>query len=241
MFCNFAILYLNIAQLIDMRRLHFFFFLACIFVNNTYQAQEFVRMNHAFHAEIGLPIAVYNPAFKEFIQGVATSNILYQYRLRGNDKFSPTIGFVASVNYLEVANFKIVGLNQGGLFSYGGGLSIGAEYIHDETLISNLQVRGGYYLMESRNKQTPDNIAFYNRFGHLYIEPNYGLTVMLDDRQGFTFNVSYTFRDLKFDRQHLMINELPGFSGINQGGISGHLNFSFGYKLFLQKPSKTLE
>jgi hypothetical protein len=204
-------------------------------------AQDFVRMNHALKVEAGLPIAVYNPAFKEFVQGVAFTHINYQYRVFGNDKFSPTVGLGLSGNYLDIANYKIVGLNQGGLFSYGGNISFGAEIIHDETLISNFHIRGGYFMMESRNKQTPTNIPYFSKFEHIFIEPGASLTIMLDERQGFSFHASYTFRDMKFNKHHLMIAELPGFVTSNLGGITGHLNFGFGYTMYLQKPKNTPE
>jgi hypothetical protein len=205
------------------------------------QAQEFVRMNHALKVEMGLPIAVYNPAFKEFIQGVAYSHVNYNYRILGNAPISPTAGIGISANYLDVANYKIVGLNQGGLLSYGGNVSLGAEIIHDEALISNFHVRGGYFIMDSRNKQTPTNISYFSRFQHIFLEPGASLTIMLDERQGFSFHVSYTFRDMKFNRQHLMVAELPGFVNSELGGIAGNLNFGFGYTLYLQKPKNTPE
>jgi len=204
-------------------------------------SQDFVRMNHALRIELGLPVVIHNPAFKEFIQGVAFSHINYQYRILGNAKVSPTVGLGISANYLDVANYKIVGLNLGGLFSYGGHMKLGAEFIHDDTFITSLDLRAGYFIMESRNNQTPNEIKYFNRFQHFFIEPGASLTIMLDERQGFSFHASYTVRDMKFNAHHLMLSELPGFVNANLGAISGHLNFGVGYKLYLQKSSNTPE
>ena len=205
------------------------------------RGQDFVKMNHALRAEIGLPVVIHNPAFKEFVQGVAFAHVNYQYRLMGNARFSPTVGLGISANYLDVANFKIVGLNQGGLFSYGGHLQLGVEFIHDESFISSFDVRAGYFFMESRNKQTPTDIKYFNRFQHFFIEPGYSFTIMADERQGFSFHASYAIRDIKFNAHHLMLSELPGFVNANLGAIGGHLNFGIGYKLYLQKQPKMNE
>jgi hypothetical protein len=204
-------------------------------------AQDFASMKHALKVELGLPIAQTNPAFKEFIQGVAYTHINYQYRFMGNAKFSPIAGAGFSSNYLDVANYKIVGINQGGLFSYGGNIKLGAEIIHDENKVVDYHVKAGYLLMESRNKQTPTDIKYFGKFSHFFIEPGVNFTLMIDEYQGFSFNVSYMFRDMKFNAHHLMINELPGFVNANLGGITGQLNFGFGYTLYLNKPKKIQE
>jgi hypothetical protein len=205
------------------------------------RGQEFASMKHGLKIELGLPIAQTNPAFKEFIQGVVYTHINYQYRFLGNDKFSPIAGIGISSNYLDVANYKIVGLNQGGLFSYGGFGKVGLEVIHDENKIVDYHVKMGYFFMDSRNKQTPNNIAFSSSHQHLFIEPGVNFSLMLDDRQGVSFNVSYTLRDMRFRSFHLMIPELPGFVGANLNGLTGHINFGFGYTLYLQKPKDALE
>lgn len=201
------------------------------------RGQEFASMKHALKIELGLPIAQTNPAFKEFIQGVVYTHINYQYRFLGNDKFSPIAGIGISSNYLDVANYKIVGLNQGGLFSYGGNLKLGAEIIHDENKVVDYHVKLGYFLMDSKNKQGLADVQFSNKFQHFFIEPGVNFTLMIDEYQGFSFNVSYTFRDMKFNAHHLMLSELPGYVNAGLGGISGHLNFGFGYTLYLNKRS----
>ncbi len=203
--------------------------------------QDFVSMKHALKVELGLPSAQTNEAFKEFIQGVAYSHVSYQYRMRGNAKWSPVFGLGISGNYFDVANYKIVGINQGGLLSYGGHGKLGLEIIHDENKIVDYHVKFGYFRMESMNKQTPDNISYRATFEHIFVEPSVNFTLMLDERQGVSFNVGYTFRDMKFKNYHLMINELPGFVGAPLNGITGNINFGFGYTLYLQKPKNPME
>lgn len=212
-----------------------------VVVSCSMHAQDFASLRHALKVELGLPIVQTNPAFKDFVQGVAYAHVNYQYRFMGNAKFSPVGGLGFSTNYLDVANYKIVGLNQGGLFSYGGNLKLGAEIIHDENKIVDYHVKLGYFMMQSRNKQTPQDISFYKQFQHFFIEPGVNFTLMIDEYQGFSFNVSYTFRDMKFKSHHLMINELPGYVNADLGGISGHLNFGFGYTLYLNKPNKSMD
>lgn len=205
------------------------------------RGQEFASMKHGLKIELGLPIAQTNPAFKEFIQGVVYTHINYQFRFLGNDKFSPIAGIGISSNYLDVANYKIVGLNQGGLFSYGGNLKLGAEIIHDDNKVVDYHVKLGYFLMDSKNKQGLTDIPFSNKFQHFFIEPGVNFTLMIDEYQGFSFNVSYTFRDMKFNEHHLMISELPGYANANLRGITGHLNFGFGYTLYLNKQKNSQE
>lgn len=204
-------------------------------------SQEFVSMKHALKVELGLPSAQTNEAFKEFVQGIAYMHVGYQYRILGNEKLSPVVGAGFSTNYLEVANYKIDGLNQGGLFSYGGYGKLGLEVIHDENKIVDYHVKFGYYRMESMNKQTPQNISYRGTFQHLFLEPSVNFTLMMDERQGVSFNVGYTFRDMRFRDFHLMIDELPGYVNAPLNAITGHINFGFGYTLYLQKPKNPME
>jgi len=204
-------------------------------------AQDIVSMKHALKVEIGLPSAQTNKAFKEFIQGVAYAHINYQYRFLGNEKLSPIFGLGLSGNYLDVANYKIVGLNQGGLLSWGGNGKLGLEVIHDENIIVDYHVKTGYFFMESMNKQTPENISYRSRFQHLFVEPGVNFTLMLDDRQGVSFNISYTIRNMVFSNESVLVSELPGFAGQPFTGRTGHINFGFGYTLYLQKPKNTME
>lgn len=204
-------------------------------------AQDFVSMKHALKVELGLPSAQTNKAFKEFIQGVAYAHVNYQYRFMGNAKLSPILGLGLSGNYLDVANYKIVGLNQGGLLSLGGNAKLGLEIIHDDNIIVDYHIKTGYFLMQSMNKQTPENIAYSKRFEHLFFEPGINFTLMLDDRQGVSFNISYTIRNMIFSQEKLMVDELPGFAGQAFTGRTGHVNFGFGYTLYLQKPKNNLE
>jgi hypothetical protein len=205
------------------------------------KSQEFVNMKHALKVELGLPNAQTNAAYKEFIQGVAYMHINYQYRFLGNDKLSPIFGLGLSGNYMDVANYKIVGLNQGGLTSYGIHSKIGLEVIHDENKIVDYHVKFGYFMMESINKQGVNNTVFRSTHRHLFIEPGVNFSLMLDERQGVSFNVSYTMRDMKFKDFHLMLDELPGFGTANLNGITSHINFGFGYTLYLQKPKDSVE
>lgn len=215
--------------------------LALLFSLKTYYAQDFASMKHAMKVELGLPQALTNAAFKEFFHGIVYSHISYQYRAMGNNKLSPVFGLGLSGNYLDIANYKIVGLNQGGLLSYGGHGKIGLEVIHDESIIVDYHLKAGFLFMESINKQGNDNIRFRETFQHGFIEPGINFTYMLDDRQGVSFNVSYSIRNFRFDETHLMFNELPGFVNADLSRRTGHINFGFGYTLYLQKPKSTLE
>jgi len=236
--CNFESSY-YVLQKKEMMHKSAFLIVISVLVVNVAQSQDFVTMRHALKVELGLPIVQTNPAFKEFIQGVVYTNINYQYRFLENNKFSPILGVGFSLNYLDVANFKIIGLNQGGLFSYAPLIKIGAEIIHQDNIIVDYHFKIGYSFMESQNKQTPANMVFSSMHEHWMIEPGINFTLMIDDRQGFSFNASYTFRDIKFNAYHLMLDELPGFQANQLGGISSHLNFGFGYTLYLQKASKS--
>lgn len=211
-----------------------------IFVSNI-NAQEFVSMKHALKVELGLPSAQTNEAYKDFIQGVAYSHVSYQYRIFGNNKLSPIFGAGISANYFDVANYKIVGLNQGGLFSYGLHGKMGLEVIHDENKIMDYHLKFGYFMMESSNRQGTDNVLKKSQHQHFFVEPSINFSFMLDERQGVSFNVGYTFRDMKFKSFHLMMNELPGYASANLNGITGNINFGFGYTLYLQKPKNTVE
>jgi hypothetical protein len=204
-------------------------------------SQEFVKMKHALKVEIGLPSAQTNRAYKEFIQGVAYGHVNYQYRIFGNDKWSPVLGLGISANYMDVANYKIVGLNQGGLSSYGGNAKLGVEIIHDENKIVDYHMKLGYFNMLSVNRQTNQNIQKRATFQDFFIEPGVNFSLMIDERQGVSFNLSYTVRSIRFNETHLMISELPGFVGANLNGRTGHINFGFGYTLYLQKPINDIE
>ncbi len=204
-------------------------------------AQDMVSMKHALKVEIGLNSAQTNKAFKEFIQGVAYAHVNYQYRFLGNNKLSPVFGLGISGNYLDVANYKIVGLNQGGLLSLGGHGKVGLEIVHDENIIVDYHVKTGYFFMESMNLQTPQNTRYSKRFQHFFVEPGINFTLMLDDRQGVSFNLSYTVRNMIFSNETLIVDELPGFASEPFSGRTGHINFGFGYTLYLQKPKNTME
>ena len=215
--------------------------LTFMFSLKTYYAQDFVSMKHAMKVELGLPQALSNAAFKEFFHGIVYSHISYQYRAMGNNKLSPVFGVGMSGNYLDIANYKIVGINKGGLLSYGGHAKIGLEVIHDESIIVDYHVKAGYFLMQSINNQGNDDIRFRETFQHVFFEPGINFTYMLDDRQGVSFNVSYSIRNFRFNERYLMFHELPGFVGADLSRRTGHINFGFGYTLYLQKPKSNLE
>lgn len=204
-------------------------------------AQNFGNMKHGLVVNVGIPNVQTNQAFKNFVQGVVFSEINYQYRILGNEMNSPTAGIGFSANYLDVENFKIVGLNEGGLFSYGAFAKVGFERIMSEKTVFEFDLKGGYYFMESSNLQTPENIQFRSSHRHLFMQAGINYTLMVDDRQGFSFNISYNLRDMRFKPFHLMVPEFPGFSGDPLNGLSSHINFGFGYKVYLQKPKAELE
>lgn len=202
-----------------------------------FRAQEKANLTHALKIELGLPITQTNAAYKEFTQGIGYVHANYQYRTLKNNKISPIVGIGISSSYMMVANYKINTINQGGLFSYGGMGKIGMEIQHDDDIIVDYHVKGGYLLMNSRNKKgTINDEKIYTRnYAHFFIEPGINLTYMVSETSGFSFNVSYTFRDMKFKAHHLIVSELPGFGTTNLNGISSHLNFGFGYTLYLNK------
>lgn len=215
--------------------------LACCMILPLGFSQDLVSMKHALKVEMGLPSAQTNRAYKEFIQGVAYGHVNYQYRMFGNDKWSPVFGLGISANYMDVANYKINGLNQGGLTSYGGNAKLGVEIIHDENKIVDYHIKLGYLNMLSINRQTNQNIQKRATFADFFLEPGVNFTLMLDERQGVSFNLSYTIRNIRFNETHLMITELPGFVGANLNGRTGHINFGFGYTLYIQKPKNNID
>jgi outer membrane protein W len=203
-------------------------------------AQEKANLTHALKIELGLPITQSNPAFKDLTQGIGYTNINYQYRMLKNNKVSPIVGLGFSSSYIMVTNYKIIDINQGGLFSYGGMGKLGVEIKHDDEFIVDYHVKGGYLFMNSRNKQGAVNNETLNirNFEHFFIEPGINFTYMISETSGFSFNVSYIFRDMKFKAHHLALSELPSFANANLNGISSHLNFGFGYTLYLNKGKK---
>jgi hypothetical protein len=218
-------------------------FAFCFLCTSLVWGQGNINYTHALKVELGLPITQTNKAYKEFTQGIGYTNINYQYRLFKNDKVSPIMGLGISSNYMMVQNFKINNFNSGGLLSYGGFGKIGVEIRHDENIFVDYHVKGGYYFMHSRNKQgtTTNESLFIRDFQHFYIEPGINFTVMVNETSGFSFNTSYTFRDMKFKAHHLAIAELPGFVTANLNGIASHLNFAFGYTLYINKKSKSTD
>jgi len=223
------------------RKISSLLFLVLTSVSTLSFAQSFGNMKHGLVVNLGIPNVQTNRAFKDFVQGVVFANLNYQYRILGNETYSPTAGIGFSSSYLDVENFKIVGLNEGGLFSYGAYAKLGFESILSENMIMEFDTQFGYFFMQSSNLQTPQNIQFRSSHQHLFIQPGINYTLMVDERQGFSFNISWTLRDMRFNAYHLMVDELPGFSNISLNGLSSHINFGFGYKVFLQKPKAELE
>jgi hypothetical protein len=212
--------------------------LTCYFSN--VHGQESVNFKHALNIELGLPLTIHNEAFAEFTEGVFHNNINYQYRFKNNGKLSPIVGLGTSINYLTIKNYKIVGLNRGGLFSYGGFAKFGFESKNDDFTM-DYHVKAGYYFMNSRNRQGPIDAdqVFVRNYEHFFIEPGINFTYLIDEISGFTFGLSYTIRDMKFKSHHLALGELPGFANAPLNGITGQININFGYKIYLNKPRRS--
>lgn len=205
-----------------MRR--FVFFLLFFISMNNGHAQN-ITPKASFHVNFGLPVSIANESFKGIMQGLVNSSAHFQYTLKN----ALCIGAGINFTYFSLNEFKIAETNKGGIFMPSAFLKVGHEKFHTSNFGTDVGLKMGYTMNYFKSDSIMANEGRARELGSLYIEPNFGFMLTIDESTTIKLAIGYVVQNFGFRPSLLGLSTEGGFSPTNFDKITQYLTIGFGY------------
>lgn len=210
--------------------------LLCIFIlisafNSTAQNMD---AKFTFNVELGLPSTIGNKAFSDIMQGLANCAIYGQY----NTPFQMNFGLGVRYSLFPIYQFAVTE-DIGGASHIGTAfVKVGWEKFHSKIFATDLSVRAGYsrnYFVTNFNKELGQNPVLQES---MYVEPNLGLVLTVDDWNSYRLHIGYAFQGYGFKPQLLGLQSNEGYDVSEFNKLTQYLVVGFGYTYYFNNKKK---
>lgn len=205
----------------------------CIFIllftlSGVYAQQ--IEPKHTFNVELGLPNAMTNKPFGDFMQGLVNVAPYYQFRLKNSIAFGAGVRYA----YFGVNQFKVPQKTIGGMHSFGTFVKVSHEKFHTDRFSTDLGVKVGYtqnYFSTNRNdtlNQNPYKVV------SILIEPTAEFSLMADEQVSYSLIISYAFQGFAFKPNMIGLETFGGYDQSEFKRVSSYLTVGFGFTYYFK-------
>jgi hypothetical protein len=179
----------------------------------------------SFQVNIGLPVNSGNKSFKGIMQGLVNGSSHFQYTLENSLCFGVGINYT----YFTLNEFKVKEKIKGGLQMGSLFLKVGQEKFHTSNFGTDIGLKAGYnfsiFNSDSLSSQGNSNQVSRN----LYIEPQFGLMLTMDENTTIKLAVGYVIQNFGFRPSDMGLASNNGFDPSNFNKPTQYLTIGFGY------------
>ncbi len=180
--------------------------------------------------EVGLPIALKNNIFKQYMQGMIEISPTYHYTFKN----FLTIGGGINYNYFWINHVLTSdSKNLGGIQSIGGFVRIGYEKFYTDRygIDVNVKIGPSKLIFDTDYNRKLDKLPSLNV---LTIEPSVAFVVTADEQSSYRWIVSYA--NQKYDFKSSLLGFAPGKLNTNPtSSITQFLTVGFGYTYYIKQ------
>lgn len=204
-----------------------FFFFAMLMI--TANSQN-IKPKSSIHINFGLPVNIANESFKGIMQGLINTSAHYQYTLEN------TLCFGAGVNfsYFTLNEFKIKETNKGAVYMPSAFLKVGSEKFHSPNFGTDIGLKVGYTMNYFKSDSIIALEGKPRELGSLYIEPNFGFMLAIDQQTTIKFAIGYVIQDFGFRPTLMGLSSEGGFNPDGFDRLTQYLTIGFGYTHYIK-------
>jgi hypothetical protein len=196
------------------------------------QSETYGRIKplHSFSLEVGLPVALKNNYFKQYVQGMIYISPYYHYSFKNY----LTAGIGLDYNYFWINHvFTNDPKNLGGIQSIGSFMRFGFEKFYTDRYGLDLNIKLGQssLIFDTDKNRKLGKLPSLNVFT---VEPSIGFVVTADDRSSYRWVVSYTTQ--KYDFRPTLLGFTKDNSSNNESSsYTNFLSVGFGYTYYIKQ------
>ena len=205
------------------------YILVFLFAVGVVKAQQ-IEPKHTFNVELGLPNAMTNKPFGDYMQGLVNVAPYYQFRLKNSIAFGSGIRYA----YFGVNQFKVPQKTLGGMHSFGAFLKVSHEKFHTDRFSTDLGVKFGYtqnYFVTNRNDSLNQNPYQVNS---ILIEPTAEFSLVADEQVAYSLIVSYAFQGFAYKSNMIGLQTLGGYDQSEFQRVTSYLTIGFGFTYYFK-------
>lgn len=205
------------------------YILVFLFAVGVVKAQQ-IEPKHTFNVELGLPNAMTNKPFGDYMQGLVNVAPYYQFRLKNSIAFGSGIRYA----YFGVNQFKVLQKTLGGMHSFGAFLKVSHEKFHTDRFSTDLGVKFGYtqnYFVTNRNDSLNQNPYQVNS---ILIEPTAEFSLVADEQVAYSLIVSYAFQGFAYKPNMIGLQTLGGYDQSEFQRVTSYLTIGFGFTYYFK-------
>lgn len=208
-----------------MAKFNFYIFSIFFLINITALQAQSIEPKSSFHVNVGLPINTRNESFKGIMQGLFNASTHYQYTLKNSLCFGLGVNYsLFTLNEFKVSE-KIKGSQQlGSLF-----LKVGREKFHSSSFGTDYGLKVGYTYSFFNSDSLSSQGRSYETKECLYLEPQFGLMLTMDENTTIKLNIGYVFQNMGFQPSYLGLSSNNGYDVNNFNKIIQYFTIGFGY------------
>ncbi len=179
----------------------------------------------SYHFNVGLPVNTANESFKGIMQGLINGSTHFQYTLKN------ALCFGIGVNYtfFSLNEFKIAEANRGGVHMASGFLKFGHEKFHSSNFGTDFGLKMGYSLNYFNSDTIRVNEGKMREIGSLYIEPNFGFMLTMDESTTIKLAIGYAIQDFGFRPTLIGLGSDGAYNPAFFSRPTQYLTIGFGY------------
>lgn len=179
----------------------------------------------SYHVNVGLPVNLTNESFKGIMQGLINVSTHYQYTMENTFCIGAGINFT----YFSLNEFKISEPVSGGVFMPSAFLKLGQEKFHSQNFGTDVGLKMGYTMNYFKSDSIMALDGAPRELGCLYVEPNVGLMLLMDESTTIKLAIGYVIQNFGFRPTLMGLKSDGAYSPNGFDRITQYLTIGFGY------------
>jgi len=208
-----------------MKKTHFGIFLISVFLYSTVIKAQNIVPKASFHVNFGLPVNTANPSFKGIMQGLVNGSTHFQYTLKNALCFGLGINYT----YFSLNEFKISEANKGGIHMASAFLKVGHEKFHSAVFGTDFGLKMGYSVNFLNSDTIRVNEGGMRKVESLYIEPNFGFMLAMDETTTIKLAIGYAIQGFGFRPTLIGLASDGAYNPIFFDKPTQYITIAFGY------------
>lgn len=200
--------------------------------DNNEESETYTRIKplHSINLDVGLPVALKNSSFKQYMQGMIYLCPRYHFTFKN----FLTLGGGLNYNYFWI-NHVVTSdsKNLGGIQSIGGYVSIGYEKFYTDRfgIDVNLKIGQSKLIFDTDYNRKLSKLPALNV---LSIQPSVAFVVTADDHSSYKWVLSYTNENYNFNSTYLGFPS-GTLNSSDNSSFTKYLSVGFGYTYYIKQ------
>lgn len=187
-----------------------------------------ITEKYTFNVELGLPVAMSNQPFNDFMQGLVGVSTYGQFAF----PFGLNLGAGVRYSYFTVNEFSVPSPVYGGIHSGSAFGKVGYGKFHNDRFASDFGLKVGYsqnFFDTDLNKAAGTNPV---QLGSSFAEFTAAAILTANENSSYRWVIGYGMQGFGFRPQHIGLQTNGGYDSSKFDTITSYLVVGFGYTYY---------